>query len=132
MTSSDGPFSNELEPSRPDWLKELAPEHRHRVHVCFGKNCTPNGAEAAFAAFQSEIRSRGLTSDVDLIATSCRSRCEVGPSVNVYPGPVMYGYMDAERARRVVAEHLVAGGRPVDAFVVTENDVAEAKRRAGV
>ena len=122
MTSSDKPSSSELEPSPPDWLKDLVPESRHRVHVCFGKNCTPNGAEAVFRAFQDEIRSRGLAAEVDLIATSCRSRCEIGPSVNVYPGPVMYGRMDPGRARRVVAEHLVTGGRPVDALVVTEEE----------
>jgi (2Fe-2S) ferredoxin len=97
------------------------------VHVCYGKNCTPNGAVAVYAAFEQAIRAAGLSDEVELIATSCRSRCELGPSVNVYPGPTTYGLMDAERVRAVVARHLAAGGSPVAEFVVTEEDVQRAK-----
>jgi (2Fe-2S) ferredoxin len=131
MSSSDKHSPLELRESAPDWLRELAPAYRYRVHVCFGKNCTPNGAEAVFNAFQAEIRARRLTSEVEIIATSCRSRCEIGPSVNVYPGPVMYGHMDPDRARSVTATHLSGAGQPIVQFVVTEEEAAEAKRRAG-
>jgi len=101
------------------------------VHVCFGKNCTPNGAENVFAAFQSAIREAGLEADVELLATSCRSRCELGPSVNVYPGPVTYGQITPERAREIVARHFVAGGSTVEELVVTDEDVARAKGLIG-
>ena len=99
--------------------------------MCFGINCTPNGAESVFRTFQEHIRSRGLTDTVELIATSCRSRCELGPSVNVYPGPVTYGRMDPDRARAVIARHLSGPEQPVDSFIVTESEVVEAKRKAG-
>jgi (2Fe-2S) ferredoxin len=125
-------LNNLLDDDRPSWLRDLEPATRHRVHVCFGKNCTPNGAQGVFAAFQAELASSGLGPEVELIATSCRSRCELGPSVNVYPGPVTYGQMTPERVREVVREHLCPGGAPVHKFLVTDRDVAEAKRRAGV
>jgi (2Fe-2S) ferredoxin len=132
MSSFGAPSRRVPSESPPDWLAALTPEYRYRVHVCFGKNCTPNGAEAVFRAFQEQIRAHDLTATVDLIATSCRSRCELGPSVNVYPGPVMYGYMDPERVRVVVTQHLSGVEQPVSSFVVTEAEVAEAKRRAGL
>jgi (2Fe-2S) ferredoxin len=131
MSSSDEQSRSTLSKSPPDWLRELLPEFRYRVHVCFGKNCTPNGAEAVFRALQDEIRARGLVSTVDLIATSCRSRCELGPSVNVYPGPVMYGHMEPGRARVVVQRHLSGAEQVVQEFTVTEAEALEAKQKAG-
>ena len=101
-----------MDKSPPDWLAALTPSYRFRIHVCFGKNCTPGGSPAVFDAFRSELARAGLSSEVELIASSCRSRCELGPSVNVYPGPVMYGWMTPEGVRRVVDEHLI-GGEPV-------------------
>jgi len=131
MSLSDAPSRQELRESTPDWLRELSPDYRYRVHVCFGKNCTPNGAEAVFDAFQAVIHARQLGSEVELIATSCRSRCELGPSVNVYPGPVMYGHMNPDRAWVVTETHLSGPHCPVDSFTVTEEAAAEAKRKAG-
>jgi (2Fe-2S) ferredoxin len=101
-----------MDKSPPDWLAALSPSYRFRIHVCFGKNCTPGGSPAVIDAFRSELARAGLSDDVELIASSCRSRCELGPSVNVYPGPVMYGWMTPEGVRRVVSEHLL-GGVPV-------------------
>jgi NADH-quinone oxidoreductase subunit F len=96
----------------PDWLAALSPTYRFRIHVCFGKNCTPGGSHEVFDTFREEIRKAGLTAEVELIASSCRSRCELGPSVNVYPGPIIYGWMTPEGVRRIVREHLI-GGTPV-------------------
>ncbi len=124
-------MSDPLEDDRPAWLQDLEPQPRYRVHVCFGKNCTPNGAEAVFAAFKSALAARGIR-DVELIATSCRSRCELGPSVNVYPGPVTYGQMDPVRVQRVVVEHLSGREHPVGKFVVTDEQVQRAKRNAAL
>jgi (2Fe-2S) ferredoxin len=131
MNSFEGRSRPQLNESPPDWLANLSPEYTYRVHVCFGKNCTPNGAEAVFRAFQEQIRAHNLTGRVDLMATSCRSRCELGPSVNVYPGPVMYGHMDPGRVRVVVERHLTGAEEPVAEFTVTEAEAAEAKRKAG-
>jgi len=98
------------------------------VHICFGKNCTPAGSQAVFAAFERELAANGLSSEVELIATSCRARCEVGPSVNVYPGPVMYGNIHEAEVTAIVRKHLVLGGSPVLELVVTEDDLAAARK----
>ena len=130
MSSSGNNSRGSLNESSPDWLAALSQESRHRVHVCYGKNCTPNGAERVFRAFKTAIHDLGLNGEVELMATSCRSRCELGPSVNVYPGPITYGSMDEERARVVTKQHLARGGNPVDEYIVTEDDVRRAKERS--
>jgi (2Fe-2S) ferredoxin len=93
-------------------------ESKYRVHVCFGPNCTPRGSKATYAAFQQALLDLGIYLDVELIATSCRNRCELGPSVNVYPGPVLYGFVDDEAARRIAVDHL-KGGTPVASKIVS-------------
>ena len=55
----------------------------------------------------------GLSGQVEIIATSCRDRCDWGPSVNVFPGPTMYAQIDCEAARLIVDEHLTHD-RPVE------------------
>lgn len=79
------------------------------VHICFGIHCTPNGSRALLAVFEAEIAARGLADRVVVLPSSCRSRCDFGPSVNVMPGNVQYSYVDPAGARRIVREHLAGG-----------------------
>lgn len=65
---------------------------------------------------ESAIRRAGLGSRVEVIATSCRNRCDYGPSVNVYPGPVFYAGVTEEAIEEIVREHLV-GGRIVERWL---------------
>jgi (2Fe-2S) ferredoxin len=58
------------------------------------------------------VRRAGIADRVEIIATTCRDRCDYGPSMNVYPGPVFYNNLTPEAIEEIVVEHL-AGGRPV-------------------
>jgi (2Fe-2S) ferredoxin len=55
------------------------------------------------------IDEAGLSDSVEVLATTCRNRCEDGPSLNVYPGPVFYNRVDAEAIQQIVSEHLNGG-----------------------
>jgi len=83
----------------------------YRVHVCFGANCTPRGSRTVLTSLIAAVHEAGLSGRVEILATSCRDRCEYGPSVNVYPGPVFYNEVSDEAVADIVAEHLL-GGRP--------------------
>ena len=85
----------------------------YRVHLCFGPNCTPRGSRALLPVLEAAIAREGLTGRVEVIATTCRDRCDYGPSLNVYPGPVFYNELTPEAIEEIVHEHL-ARGRPVD------------------
>jgi (2Fe-2S) ferredoxin len=86
---------------------------RYRVHLCFGPNCTPRGSRTLLPVLEAAIRRAGLSDKVEIIATSCRNRCDFGPSMNVYPGPVFYAEVTEEAIEEIVREHL-AGGRVVE------------------
>jgi (2Fe-2S) ferredoxin len=85
----------------------------YRVHICFGPNCTPRGSRALLPVLEAAIARAGLTDRVEVIAATCRDRCDYGPSMNVYPGPVFYNDLTPEAVEEIVEEHL-AHGRPVD------------------
>lgn len=61
---------------------------------------------------EAAVRRAGIAGRVEIMATTCRDRCDYGPSMNVYPGPVFYNGLTEEAIEEIVREHLV-GGRPV-------------------
>ena len=84
-------------------------EPRYRVHLCFGPNCTGRGSNALLPVLEQAVRDAGLAHRVEILATTCRNRCDYGPSLNVYPGPVFYNQVDAEGIREIVERHLKRG-----------------------
>ena len=74
------------------------------------------GARPVLAAFVEEVAKRGLK-DVTVSQTGCIGVCRMEPIAEVFlPGEekVTYVHLTAEKAKRIVAEHLVNGN------VVTE------------
>jgi (2Fe-2S) ferredoxin len=55
------------------------------------------------------VRDAGLSDRVEILATTCRNRCDYGPSLNVYPGPVFYNLLDGTAIREIVSSHLGRG-----------------------
>ncbi|MCC6790272.1 MAG: (2Fe-2S) ferredoxin domain-containing protein [Thermomicrobiales bacterium] len=86
------------------------------MHLCFGPNCTPRGSRALLPVLQRAILDAGLSGRVEVIASACRGRCEFGPSLNVYPGPVFYAGVTEEAIAEIVREHLKEG-RPVAKWI---------------
>jgi len=100
-----------LDPSDPAGEDaEAVPSYR--VHLCFGPNCTPRGSRALLPVLEAAIAAEGISDRVEVIASTCRDRCDYGPSMNVYPGPVFYNELTPEAIEEIVREHL-RDGRPV-------------------
>ncbi|WDV45903.1 (2Fe-2S) ferredoxin domain-containing protein [Clostridiaceae bacterium M8S5] len=77
------------------------------------------GARPVLTALLEEVNKRNLN-DVVVNQTGCIGVCRLEPIVEVFkPGEekVTYVHMDAEKAKRVIAEHIVNGN------VVTEYTV---------
>lgn len=115
MGEASAPESDEVEVER-----EIGPSGPsgagYRVHLCFGPNCTPRGSRALLPVLQAAIAREGLGDRVEVIATTCRDRCDYGPSMNVYPGPVFYNELTPEAIDEIVREHL-KNGRPVERWL---------------
>ncbi len=77
------------------------------------------GARPVLNAFVQEIDKRGIT-DVMVTQTGCIGMCRLEPIVEVYvPGQekVTYVHMTAEKAAKVVAEHIV-NNQPVIEYTI--------------
>lgn len=77
------------------------------------------GARPVLNAFVQEIDKRGIT-DVMVTQTGCIGMCRFEPIVEVYvPGQekVTYVHMTAEKAAKVVAEHIV-NNQPVIEYTI--------------
>jgi NADH-quinone oxidoreductase subunit F len=103
----------------------------YRVHLCFGPNCSERGSRALLPILEGAVRDAGLEDRVEILASTCRNRCDYGPSMNVYPGPVFYNAIDREAVEEIVREHL-GRGRIVDRWLFRPKlELHGARRRAG-
>ena len=81
------------------------------------------GARPVLTALLEEVSKRSIN-DVEISQTGCIGVCRLEPIVEVYKEgneKVTYVQMDAEKARRVIAEHIVNGK------VVTEYTIGAAE-----
>ena len=95
------------EDEQPEAAGSAAREYR--VHLCFGPNCTERGSRALMPILERAVREAGLSDRVEVLATTCRNRCDYGPSLNVYPGPVFYNLLDRTAICEIVDRHLGHG-----------------------
>jgi len=77
--------------------------------VCLNdRSCRVRGSDAIFKILKEGASRAGLR-DVQITRAGCLNRCNFGPSVVVYPGPVSYHVPTAEDAREILARHLIGG-----------------------
>lgn len=73
-----------------------------------GKKCC--GAEHGMAlveAFKSELKERGLNTEIRAQRAGCLDVCAKGPSIVVYPEGIFYGNVQLEDVKEIVESHLV-------------------------
>jgi NADP-reducing hydrogenase subunit HndB len=94
-------------------------EARIRIVVGMGTSGIAAGAREVLKAFVDEIAKRNLT-DVIVTQTGEKGLASHEPIIEVHEEgkqAVIYGNLDAEKARRVVQEHIV-NGRPVSDYAI--------------
>ncbi|MBQ8752826.1 MAG: (2Fe-2S) ferredoxin domain-containing protein [Clostridia bacterium] len=78
------------------------------------------GARPVLNAFVEQVNAQGLSGDVTVTQTGCIGICQYEPVVEVFEAgkeKVTYVKMTAEKAARVVEEHL-KGGKPVAEYTI--------------
>ncbi|MBE6576299.1 MAG: (2Fe-2S) ferredoxin domain-containing protein [Clostridia bacterium] len=78
------------------------------------------GARPVLSAFVDEVNQAGLAEKVTVTQTGCIGICQYEPVVEIFEEgkeKVTYVKMTAEKAARVVAEH-IKGGRVVEEFTI--------------
>ena len=80
------------------------------------------GARPVLSAFVEGVANKGLTSKVTVTQTGCIGICKYEPVVEIYEDgkeKVTYVKLDAEKAKKIVEEHLV-GGKVVSEYTIGE------------
>ncbi len=81
------------------------------------------GARPVLSAFVEGVNREGLSDSVTVSQTGCIGICQYEPVVEVFqPGKekVTYVKMTAEKAARVITEH-INGGQVVEEYTITHN-----------
>ena len=78
------------------------------------------GARPVLSQFVEEVNKEGLSDKVTVTQTGCIGICQYEPVVEVFENgkeKTTYVKMDAEKAKRVVAEH-IKGGKVVTEYTI--------------
>jgi NADH-quinone oxidoreductase subunit F len=77
--------------------------------ICAGTGCLAYGVNRVIDAFKDELEKRGLSEQVDILATGCPGFCERGPLVTVKPQGIFYQRVQIGDVPEIVKETLVNG-----------------------
>ncbi len=83
------------------------------------------GARPVLNAFVEEVTNAGLADKVTVTQTGCIGICQYEPVVEIFEDgkeKVTYVKMDADKAKRIVKEHL-EGGKPVDEYTIGQTNL---------
>ena len=72
--------------------------------------CSEKGSEKLRNYMKVRAKELGLDS-IRINAAGCLDRCELGPTMVIYPEGVWYGYRSTADIDEILETHLVAGGR---------------------
>jgi NADH:ubiquinone oxidoreductase subunit F (NADH-binding)/(2Fe-2S) ferredoxin/Pyruvate/2-oxoacid:ferredoxin oxidoreductase delta subunit len=86
-----------------------------RVLVCGGPGCLPMGSEEVAAAFQAELKAKGLAGKVVLKESGCQGMCAKAVKVMFRPQEITYQQVTPEDVPEIVEETL-AKGKILDRF----------------
>jgi len=82
--------------------------------------CAEKGSEELRDYMKSQARALGLK-NVRINNAGCLDRCELGPTVVIYPEGVWYAVSSKEEIDEVLQKHLIEGGR-VDRLMLKTTD----------
>jgi len=79
------------------------------IAICAGTGCQAYGVSRVIEAFEEELARRGLSDQVQVLATGCPGFCERGPLVVVKPEGIFYQRVQIDDVPVIVEETLING-----------------------
>src|SRR4051812_18297302 len=101
---------------------------RYRAYLCCGPNCTLRRSPPLVDLLEREVARAGLNDRVEVLPGGCMKHCQTGPSMIVWPGPIYYQRVTAERLRLIVTQHF-GQDRPVREYFWDEAEEQARERR---
>jgi (2Fe-2S) ferredoxin len=92
--------------------------YKHHVFCCTNTRppghprgcCTEKGSEGLRNYMKARAKQLGLEA-TRINAAGCLDRCELGPTMVIYPEGVWYTYRNQDDLEEILQKHLVEGGR---------------------
>lgn len=105
-----------------------APYYRLHVFCCTNErpeghergSCARRGSERLRNYMKARAKELGLA-DVRINSAGCLDRCELGPTVVVYPDGIWYRYRTFEDVDEILLDHVI-DGRPVARLMLRPED----------
>ena len=122
MTPDDNPVPAAARPDDPPAY------YRSHVFVCTNVRpdghprgcCKAKGSEKLRDYMKARAKELGLK-DVRINQSGCLDRCELGPTMVIYPEGVWYSFRSIEEAEEILQTHLI-GGKRVERLMLQPGD----------
>ena len=108
-------------------MSSASQTHHYDIHVfcCINErapghprgSCSARGSQALQAYMKAQGKALGLGSRVRINKSGCLERCELGPTLVIYPEGVWYTYSSEADIDEILARH-VLGGELVDRLLL--------------
>lgn len=89
---------------------------RSHILVCNDPECLAKGSMEIMQALKSELASKGLSDEVQILDTPRIGNCEMGPEILVYPEGLHYVNLTLDKIPFLVEEQFLKG-RPVNTLL---------------
>lgn len=100
---------------------EAVKTYRAQLLICAGTGCVSNRSFDVRDALVAEIEKRGLSDEVQVVATGCQGFCAQGPILIFQPDGIFYQMLTEKDVPLLVEEHLIKG-RPVEKLMYTPGE----------
>ncbi len=99
-------------------MSDPPPYYTRHVFCCVNQrseghpkgSCSAKGSERLRRYLKARAKQLGVT-DVRINASGCLDRCELGPTMVIYPEGVWYTYASTADLDEILATHILGGGR---------------------
>jgi (2Fe-2S) ferredoxin len=89
--------------------------------------CKSRGAEALRNYMKARAKELGLE-NIRVNQSGCLDRCELGPTMVIYPEGIWYSYHSVEDAEEIIQRHLIKGERVERLMLQPEDKLPEDRR----
>ena len=79
------------------------------IQQCRGMGCTAAGGDKVTELFEDLIKKKGIASKINIVRTGCLGPCEMGPTVIVNPGDILYVRVKPEDVKEIFEKHIMKG-----------------------
>lgn len=93
--------------AKPDYHIFICLQRRAEGHP--RGSCGAKNGEGVFNAFAEGLIRRNLQNRIALTQTGCLGPCQAGANVLVYPGAVLYSWVEPADVPLIIEQHLLGG-----------------------